>query len=478
MQGADMFGGYIRNVSAPISAADNPVAYDHANGIALPGAPWEWGPESKQYAGRATLVWTPADNLKGTLKVLASHYQDNGEVATQQLVSCPAGFPHGALEDLGALGYGMPVGVVVDPSGQCNPRNRTTSIGALPAELAAAFPGSNGGVPYSKTDSLLSSLNLTYGVGPISLTSITGFYNIKNENFSNYDYSTFSLVNASISSTNSTWSEEFRAISHFDGPLNFYVGAYYEDFHRDYQTYAGLARAVDPVTGNLNNNFTDDFQSGKTYSGVGALTWTPLQNVELEAGARYTHETKEGYLNNVYVQAGLVSALGIYAPPGAINADFSADNVSPQVTLSWHPVKDINLFVGYHTGFKSGGISEPNFVASSATAANVVFRNEKANGVEGGIKFESEDRQWSGDVTLYHYIYKDLQVSAFNPLTNVVSIVNAGRAQVDGIEPTLKYAINRNLSLHTSLSYNRARYTEFNTAQCLRRPDGGRRVQP
>jgi iron complex outermembrane receptor protein len=473
IRGSDMSGGYVRNVSTPILAANSPVAADRINGINLPGATYKWGPETKQYAGRLTLAFDDGGPFKATFKAFGSHYKTNGETSQVLQLSCPAGFPNGAVRDIGAFAFpaaslallGL-TGTVQDPTGECNPRKRVNSLGSLPANLAD-FANSNGGTPYSKTNNYLAALDLEYQAGDVTFTSISGYYKFTNRNLSNFDYTTFALVHGTSLSTNESLTQEVRAVSSFDGPLNFSIGAFYEHADRVYNNENTILRAVFSGTNNSMSTRTNTSTDSEAFSVVGELTFKPAPNVEISGGARYTHEEKTSLLTTTFRQIGLASALGVYGPAGrTINAKFKTENVSPQVTVSWRPSENANVFVGYRTGYKSGGIASPAFLAPSATPTNLVFDDETVKGVEGGFKFQSDDRKLRGDITLYHYKYKGLQVSTFDSVTNTLRIQNAGGAKVQGVEASLDYAANSDLSLHGAVGYNRARFTTFANSAC------------
>src|SRR5262249_39745532 len=63
LRGSRMDEGYVHNVGQPISAAADPIGYDHDHGLSIPGRAFEWGPQSRTFASRLTLAWTPVENF-------------------------------------------------------------------------------------------------------------------------------------------------------------------------------------------------------------------------------------------------------------------------------------------------------------------------------------------------------------------------------------------------------------------------------
>src|SRR3546814_8794155 len=78
----------------------------------------------------------------------------------------------------------------------------------------------------------------------------------------------------------------------------------------------------------------------------------PIDQLEIAGGARYTHETKASTLFNI-AEHGRASF-----PYGKGFTDHQTfNNVSPEVTVAYHYSPDLTFFVGYRTGYKSGGFA-------------------------------------------------------------------------------------------------------------------------
>jgi outer membrane receptor protein involved in Fe transport len=99
--------------------------------------------------------------------------------------------------------------------------------------------------------------------------------------------------------------------------------------------------------------------------------------------------------------------------------------------------------------------------------SNLTFRPEKVKGEEIGLKGSIFDGRLSGDLTLFHYTYYQLQVATFHADTTTFSIGNAGSAIDQGFEMNLNYVASRNLSLRGSLTYVPLRYSSFTKSQCF-----------
>ncbi len=461
IRGSDMTGGYIKDVAGPVTnPADLPLFYN-LNHLTAPGAPFKQNPGDQDVEGRLTLKWTPSDHFDARFKFFYGQHNDQGDSSDSVILDCGPGQSHPMSLDLPTGAY------LTDPYGTCNRNLRENSLGTINATVAASYPGSHGGVPFTNIPMMLSSLTMNYEVTPeITLTSTTGFYKYDQTQFSNYDYTVFALAGGTDDDHYEQWSQEIRAQSSFEGPVNVTAGFYYESTTRGFNANARLTfLGPDPFNGQW-NNFTDvGHYTGKTYSLFGELNWKIAPNLELAGGARYTIEEKTGNEGNVFVHTFLPP--GVVLPQGEkVIGAFTEHNVSPEVTLTWHPTEDTMIYAAYKEGFKSGGFSTPAFIPATATAQNQAFNEETARGYELGLKFSQLNNTLTGDVTAYHYIYSGLQIGTFNAAASSFFTQNAGSATTDGVEANVNYLVQEGLNVHGSVGYNRARYSSFPEAEC------------
>jgi outer membrane receptor protein involved in Fe transport len=449
----DASRGYIKNL-----AQVTPDPY-HPGFNYIPAAKWSDGAAST--LGRLTLAYRPGGGFDATFKGYASHYSDNGPSSRAELLRCGNGtLTHPTLAN-GA----------VDPYGDCTP-NYQRSVSALDPKLAANFPRT-GGAPFSDIDTYLASLNMNYTTGPLTITSTTGFFRYLSSYEESFDYTSLARLLGSAKERTTTVSQELRGVTKFDFPVNFTFGGYYEHLKRDYEQDTMLALVplpIDPATGRYDSADGVYSTLGNTYSLFAQANWKILPTLELAGGARYTHESRSGVLQNVYVHPNRlppIAAAPANLPPGTVlRPRLSDNNVSPEVTLSWHPVHNTTLYAAYKTGFLSAGISNPGNLAASATVANVQFAPVKAKGGEIGAKGSFLGGRLSLDATAYLYDYNGLQLTSFDAQTFAYITKNAAGARVKGVELQANYAMNEALSLHGFAAYNRSRFRSFTNAQC------------
>lgn len=84
-------------------------------------------------------------------------------------------------------------------------------------------------VPTNEVDNYGGSVQIDWDTGPISVTSITSYRELKNFFLSDIDYTSASLATETRDQDVQTFTQEVRIASDFDGPINFLLGGYYFD---------------------------------------------------------------------------------------------------------------------------------------------------------------------------------------------------------------------------------------------------------
>jgi iron complex outermembrane recepter protein len=436
--------GWMRNVADPVALPGRP-------GILATGANnGRRQPAGQNYAGRLTLRWEPSSDFDATFKFLASH--ENINTSTGYAES----FCTGGQTVPTALGAPL-------PSGDCS-KNRIKSEGGLPVEFAGNYPNGNGGVPRFKTDAILASLSMNKKLGDVTLTSTTGYYKQDFTDNRNGDFTPYALIWAGQEENYRLFTQELRLASDFDDPLNFMVGAYFEDASRFFGNYPDLFHAgLNTAAQNFTTAETLADADSRSWSVFGQLSWKILPTVELSGGARYSNDRKTQDIVNDTVG---VSTLPFRPAGSVLTSRFEDDNISPEVTLSWKPARGQLIYGAYKSGYKSGAISTAALLLTSATPQNVQVGSETAEGFEIGYKGDLFDGRLRMSVTAYTYRFDDLQLGTFDPTTVSFRIQNAAAARTKGISGSASLLVTDDFKLRANAGYNRARYINFADAQC------------
>lgn len=448
--------GYIRNTAVPVV---DPFGYAP---IIQPGAKHEYQDGSNEQIGRITLLYDTGP-LRAALKFTYDRYHANSELGTAETV-CGQGVTAVTINN----GFGGPD--FVDPGADCQLDKRAAEGGLHPS-LAARFPYAGDGVPFAQTKSYIASLPITYETDTFSITSVSGFYGFDASSFVSTSYSSYYYFGAALRERYRQYSQELRAEVKLSEDFNFRFGGYYEHGTDLYiPSINFLPFGPDSRNNNFNSAVMEGRQRSDSYSAFAAADWDITPTLNLSGGARYTHEKKLTRLENVFVNDAAFGVLGVNVllPEGVeLREPYSESNVSPEITLSWKPQPDVNIYGAFKTGFKAGGTSVPSALSAGA-AGTLSFDAEKARGGEIGAKFLLLDRRLRGDITAYRYIYSDLQVSSRDATRSppTFTTTNAAKAKVQGIELQLTYQATPDLSLRTNTVYNDAHYLDFATAPC------------
>ena len=452
VRGSKMFGGYYRNAAGSQSYP----TFDVSNGFAATphtaAAAAADQPQEREVIGRATLKYDGGTGLTATLKASGSWNDTIGNGWNYSAVRCPTG------------------ATALNPAYKCDGGFKLYQNN-FPTDIAQATPfaRSNGDL-YNTYKSWQVTGTVNYDMQNVTLNSVTN-YNWNNNKFGcDCDFlggGVWATENASYHA----FSQELRALTKFDSPVNVMVGGLYQKTKRTFfQTvlFANLENSQAPAGMRYVAYAKDSATDGETWSAYGQAIWKILPTLEATAGVRYTHETKKSYFTQPYVNPAVTT---IFRPQsaaanGTLTGDQTFNDWSPDVTLSWKPTSDVMVYGAYKTAYKSGGFSNSAINSSLVTnnpSADLAFNPEKGRGFEAGIKSTLFDRQLRANLTLYSYKYTDLQIDYFNSQVFAYVTYNAGAARAKGVEFELEYAPRSvpGLSFHGTVNYNKARYINF-----------------
>jgi outer membrane receptor protein involved in Fe transport len=490
LRAEDMQGGYVTNQAKPLAV--DPIADPFFGGqpVALAGANYKTYPQTKELVERFTAVWKPTPRLDATFKVLGSYYHNDSSTGNDGFPSCQVGGHPYYIAALTGIAY-------QDPGATCP--STTSNDATVPAPVLTHFIGApSNGEYYTLTQNLLASAQINYRFPLVTLTSVTGFYKLKADEFGNYDSTVFAETPDYQSEDTTVYTQEIRAATTFSGPVNFTAGGFYEH-ERRYLWNSNRIFLLGPLPAGLtdqgayagasNSMIGYDSNGSEDFSFFGSFDWKILPKLELSGGGRWTDAHKkssldqlEQALDQLYGPYAVAQQFSSLTPAGTVyNIETRYQNFSPEATLSYHLNHDLMIYVAYKTGFLAGGIANPgvvtnylqytngvyNAAATQATIqSNLTFAPEKVKGEEIGVKGTIFDGKLSGDLTLFHYTYYDLQVATFHANTTTFSIGNAGSAIDQGVEANLNYALSHEFSVRTSITYVPLRYSSFANSQC------------
>ncbi len=477
----DMSGGWLDNSARPI---DNTVG-DATLGLPMytdptlqpRGASFDEYPAQEQTVVRWTTVWQPTENFEATLKLFYSESEQN-DTAVTVLYACADGV--GGHPHFGVLSF-----LWEDTTQTCTDSPRLRRNSALPpAGVAdAAFGIDAGDRFFNRLENEIYTLELNWDLGDFTLTSLTGYWDYKHREYTNYDYTSFAVVVSEQGELGDSTTQEFRLQSNFTGDFNFMVGVFYEDLFRNLEapvqilpeTLANVFGAMSPWpqpdayqgTYMMYHQIWDN--DVEAFSVFGSFDYQINEQWILSGGVRYTAEDREAVGGNIFENSG-----GFGFGPTSITYTPSDDstNVSPELTLSYHPRENLMFYGAFKTGFQSAGISNPgtvpNLTSLPIEVANdtLVFDETVVEGFEFGMKGRFLDNRLSAEVIGFYFESEDLQVGIFNSNTTTFTLQNAAVALNYGAEINTIFQLNDAWQLRGALSYTHLEFDEWEDAGC------------
>jgi len=300
---------------------------------------------------------------------------------------------------------------------------------------------------------------INWDLGHGVLTSVTGYIDV--DAFSGADFDGLqpglTQVLTRIYIDQEQISQEIRYASDFSEKFDFTAGLYYFDQQLSYgeQRHNGLP-FVTP---------TNPF--GLQAPGVAELdhdSWAAFiesrihfsEDLTLTVGGRYTVENKD-------VKIGLVlsnSCTASVVPPFETNTLFFCsrgrapggwdiddgeewESFSPRINLQYFLNEDVNAYIGWSRGQRSGGFSfraSPTELTIATRDPNfrpAYYDEEEVDNFEAGIKADLLDRRLRTNLTVYYQKWHDIQrnLQDGNPLTGIVQrTANVKDSHVYGVE--------------------------------------------
>lgn len=289
-------------------------------------------------------------------------------------------------------------------------------------------------------------------VGAVDLTYQLANMKLKLDQVNNGIYFGFPFVNANSGDSNAV-SHELRFNSTGNGPLRWVAGLYHfdEKINRDssYATYItapfGSFTVVQPFASVIKN---------KSDAVFGQATYSLREDTRLTLGIRGTRDRKTG--DDPLGGAAAVPPDNV--SPQAYHADVKFSNTSWKIGLDHDLARNIMAYGSISTGYKAGGFN-------SAKGAGT-YKPETLTAYEAGIKGRFLDNMMQLSANVFHYAYKDQQLTTTSCRTNDPSTcdsftMNAANSKVDGVELEGKLRVGEDGELRTSLSFTDAQFRNY-----------------
>lgn len=360
--------------------------------------------------------------------------------------------------------------------------------GTTPQALLATS-GSN----QSKYDGYNLSANLHVGLTDnISIDNILAYQNFEAEFFTDDDLSPTPLNLGQNRLNHWNWSEELRLNVELGDTIDIVLGGYYFKQRTAYWSYqdiryigAGTGAYGPPGIGVFPLQFIQpDYTPAESKAGFANVGWEIAPGLNLNAGVRYTEESKEyhyfrlfpnGTVNPYLDLLGATYGIGYSGPdtldifPNALNVAFGNGNTTEIVTalsgsvarykgskwdyraaLDYRVSPELMFYASVATGFKGGGTNPRPFNAGQV----ISFGPEKLTSYEVGFKSDLWDRKLRLNATLFQSDISGLQVPVLAcPDAPCAARLNAGDGRTRGFEAELLLRPVEGFTIDASLSH-------------------------
>ena len=379
----------------------------------------------RDLAGRFQLLWTPTPELQAWLKVHARDLDGTARLFRANILSKGK---TGLIQDFA--------------------RDRIAHDGRNEQTL--------------RTQGLIAEVR--YDIGNFQLISLTGLERLTNFSRGDIDggYGAvfsppsgpgeipFPSETASGIPALRQFSQEIRLMSPEARRLAYQFGVYYfhefvemEDFN--YNTLAG---------GALDGKVRQE-QTATAQAAFAAMTFRCLEDLELGAGLRLSHDAKD--YTAWRDEAPAVTGAGKLGP---IHRNPQDTVWSGDLSLRYSVTPTVQTYLRAARGFRAPSIQGRLLFGDAVTMADT----ETILSLEGGTKLRLWQQRLHLNMSAFQYFMQDQQLTAVGGEANFNRLVNAEGTIGRGIEAELSFAPTTSLEISAGLSYNQTRIDDPNLA--------------
>jgi iron complex outermembrane recepter protein len=416
-----------------LDATGTPVA---PNGILNPAAAYTARKDADfahQYYGRAALLWKPSDTFDATLSFTGQSDNFGGRRATT----------------LGTNGNGVPYQSSQVGSIQQEPASRNIWLGALELNVDVGFATLTSSSSYYDNHGSITSEN-------------TGFYAQNNWLHDFYYNYPRPMASALRSYGDKAFIEEARLVSKTQGPLDYVVGAYYQDqklYSNQDSFLRGFKEWWDLAYPTFASAVIDDqdylYRQSETFKETalyGEVTYHLTDTVQFTGGGRLFHDQSDV---SVYQVTGLYSSIRDSSDSGGDNA---LTRAIFKGNASWKFAPRQLLYgtisEGYRRGGSNGTPTTGNFAESPAW---LTYSPDTDVDYEIGVKGAVEDITYNADI--FYVDWRDPQINTATTNWGFFAVQNASKAATEGFELQLNGHVGTQFRYGLGYTYTDAHLT-------------------
>lgn len=348
----------------------------------------------------------------------------------------------------------------------------------------------------------LASINMTYDLGPVTLTSLTGYTKVTQQRFTDFigrragipflvtpSNTYVNLLEMFGSNTNTEdFSEEIRLQTAANRPVRLQVGGFYFK-GRTFSTTiigvdgsripagqtitGGFGQAIDYTTVNgqiSQTRISQALSHDRQVSGFVGLDVDLASALTVSGEYRYTHQTKDQLIIRStgcpsYLVANTASCTGPAPTPylypngvTPVKGDFNFSNY--RGTIKWKATPNVNFYASVANGNKAGGFNQRSVAAPDGSQPDLKFNPETNVTYELGMKASFFDNKVMLNLAAFHIDTKGIQISGPSSVPTNPGLVtkNFGSVHTDGFEAELAAKVAPGVKLSLGVGYADPRF--------------------
>ena len=300
----------------------------------------------------------------------------------------------------------------------------------------------------------ITNLLINYDLDWGSLTSSSSWVDYKSKAESDLTHITFLYGLAdqpffsNATGSGDVFSQELRLSSEFDGPLQFIAGLYYED--REEGQVSPFEWSGDPLLEpafELSSLVQEETTEQQAF--FGELSYSLTEELIATVGGRFYDYERED--NRV---------LSFFGFPSPTSASINEKGQTYKANLSYTPNEDVLIYGQWAEGFRLGrGQAESANCIAEGTLTPPEVDSDTSENFEFGLKTSLADNRITFNAAIYRIDWEGIPVT-INPAGACLQIVNAGKAQSEGVELEFQGRLTENLQVDISASYGESTLEE------------------
>lgn len=185
--------------------------------------------------------------------------------------------------------------------------------------------------------------------------------------------------------------------------------------------------------------------------GGSILLSVEVDQLTLTVGTRY-------FESDLDSREGTIHDFGDASTAGPFTNKSDASKTTGKIYLSFRPPDSLNVYATISQGFRVGGLNDADISFSEGIPPS--YDSDELINFEVGLKTQFADGKVSLQAALYQIVWEDIQVEALDNENGIPFIINAGEAEINGLEVSVNASLSASLELQLGATIVNAELTE------------------